>query len=314
LLERIDKYAGLSCTLNEWKFLLNSHYDLLYPFLKTTPRRAPVWCCPEQGRKLEVIPEGTGYTALSPDCEAQPELEVNNIPSDDLQMWEFCQPSLARKFCGSFGLQADPKPVGRGILRMGTLPHRAGRIPSFLLFCSEKNYLPLVKSTVADHSGNCLFYTPRYCPDTAVWLQQKQHGYFPLEDLVDVQTLEPSPAHRALLQSFISSLPPVSYQPIPGIRIAQDYYRIKFPDGYVIDLSRAYKRRSIVRFVVDWVRQSGSDIFDAEVVRESYNQQHPEQPWDSDRFREDLFKRNIVAFDRLFETLDAPNGRFRLKI
>ena len=41
---------------------------------------------------------------------------------------------------------------------------------------------------------------------------------------------------------------------------------------------------------------------------------HPDKPWDSDRLREDLFKRNTGDFDRLFETIDAANGRFRLKI
>ena len=314
MLKRVDYYIGIACTQNEWKHLFGRHYPVLRRFLYGTAEQASLWCSPSHGRKLEVIPEGNGYTALSPDYVAQPELEVRNIHPDELQLWEFSPTLLAHHLCDGFGLQPEHKSIGKGILRLGTLSHRSDRLPAYLLTCVEKNYLPLVKFTVADLPASCLFYTPCYCHDTADWLQQKQHGYFPLEDLLDAQTLEPAPAYRQALQSFTASLPSSVYQSNPAVRIMPDYKRIIFPDGYEINLSRAYKRRAIVRFIVEWVRQSGSDIFDVEIVRADYNKQHPEQPWDSDRIREDLFKRNVEDFDRLFETTDAANGRFRLKI
>lgn len=314
MLKRIDQYLGLACTQNEWRFLFGIHYDVLRPYLLATPKQAPVWCCPSRGSKLSLIEEGASFTALSPDYEAQPELEVNHIPPDALQIWEFSPALLMQHLCARFGLQAAPKPMGQGVWRMGTLPHRTRRLPVFLLTRIERSYLPLAKSTVADHTENGLFYTPQYCPDTADWLRQKQHGYFPLEDLLEIQTLEPLPAYRKTLQSFLASLPSFAYRPDPDIQVVQDYRRIIFPDGYEINLSRAYKRRAIVRFIVEWVRQSEMDTFDVEIVREDYNGKHSEHPWDSDRIREDLFKRNVEDFDRLFETLDASNGQYRLKI
>lgn len=314
MLERIDNYLGIACTPNEWRFLFGDYYSALRPFLKETAQQAPVWCCPERGYKQEVISAGEDYTAISPDYEAQPELEVNNIPVDALQMWEFCPFTLAHHLCDGFGLQADPKPMGPGILRLGTLSHRTDRLPAFLLTCAGRNYLAKAQTISASHSGSCLFYSPRYCPDTSDWLRKKQHAYFSLVDLLVTPRLTVSPVYRQKLQTFTASLPSVAYQPNPDIQIFQDYKRIRFPDGSEINLAKAHKRRAVVRFICNWVKQSGYALFDVEVVREEYNKQYPDKLWDSDRIREDLFKRNIEDFDRLFETVDAANGRYRLKI
>ena len=100
----------------------------------------------------------------------------------------------------------------------------------------------------------------------------------------------------------------------PALSIAADFKRIIFPDGYVLHMAKAHKRRAVVRFIHEYVTHSGNDEFDIEVLREAYNKQYPDRPWNSDRFKEDLFKRNQADFDRIFETIDAALGRYRLKI
>ena len=79
-------------------------------------------------------------------------------------------------------------------------------------------------------------------------------------------------------------------------------------------MSRAHKRRAVVRFIHEQAVQLGKDEFDVEVLREEYNRQHPGKPWNSDRFKEDLFRGATEDFDRIFKTVDAPLGKYRLKL
>ena len=127
-------------------------------------------------------------------------------------------------------------------------------------------------------------------------------------------TLSPAPGYGQLLHEFKSALSTLSLRTEPQPFIAPDYKRIVFPDGYVLNLARAHKRRAVVRFLHEQLVRCGKDEFDIEVMREDYNRQNPDRLWNSDRLKEDLFKRNPADFDRLFETLAAANGRYRLKI
>ena len=70
----------------------------------------------------------------------------------------------------------------------------------------------------------------------------------------------------------------------------------------------------VVSTIHEHVTRTGNAEFDIEVLREEYNRTHPEHSWNSDRIREDLFKRKTADFDRLFDTIDAANGRYRMKI
>ena len=78
--------------------------------------------------------------------------------------------------------------------------------------------------------------------------------------------------------------------------------------------AKAHKRRAVVRFIYEQVAVSGKEEFDVEVMREAYNNQHSAKPWSSDRFKEDLFRGAAQDFDRVFETIDAPLGIYRLKL
>jgi len=314
LLACIDLRLGISCTLNEWRFFFRSHYDALRPFLSPTSRQASAWCCPYNGRKQEILAEEGAYKAAAPDCNCYPCVESTNILPEDLELWVFCPSIFANRLSPGLGLHADPKLMKAGVLHLGTLACRSSRLPAFLLNGNDTSYQLRVQAIVAEQTGVCIFYTPRYCPETAEWLGQLQHGYFPLEELLVPGSLDSSPTYWQELQKFKAALPNLPSRPSPQVFIAPDFKRITYPDGYVLNLAKAHKRRAVVRFIHEQVALSGKDEFDVEVMREAYNKQHPGKPWNSDRFKEDLFRGAPKEFNRLFETMDATLGRYRFKL
>jgi hypothetical protein len=314
LLDCIDLRLGISCTLNEWRFLFRSHYDALRPFLSLTGEQSLAWCCPVNGRKQKLIGENGGRKPLSSACKCYPCVEADSIPSEDLEMWTFCPSRFANHLSPGLGLHAAPKWIKKGVLRLGSLSYRSTSLPAFLLNYTDTSYQLHAQTIAAGQTGICIFYTPRYCPDTAEWLRQRQHGYFSLEDLLLPGSLDPSPTYWQELQKFKSTLPHSPYRPNLEVFIAPDFKRINYPDGYVLNLAKAHKRRAVLRFIHEQVVQSGKDEFDVEVMREEYNKQYPDKPWNSDRFKEDLFRGAAADFDRIFETVDAPLGRYRIKL
>ena len=314
MLDCIDLRLGISCTLNEWRFLFRSHYDALRPFLALTGQKASAWCCPTNGRKQETIETEEGYKAVSSDCKCYPCMEANNISSADFELWKLCPSIFANHLGPRLGLHAAPKPMTNGVLYLGSLACRSSRIPAFLLNSNIRSSRLRAQSVGAEQVGVCIFFTPRYCADTADWLESKQHGYFPLEDLLLPGSLDPSPNYWQELEKFKSVIPVIPYRPDDKVFIAPDFKWINYPDGYVLNLSRAHKRRAVVRFIHEQVSLSGHEEFDVEVMREEYNQQHPDRPWNSDRFKADLFRGAAGDFNRIFEVLDAPLGKYRLKL
>lgn len=104
------------------------------------------------------------------------------------------------------------------------------------------------------------------------------------------------------------------YSPNPGVIVGDGFKRIVFPDGKVVNLARTPRRRAVVRFIYEHVRRTGESKFEIDFIRREHDKAHPTRPWNCDRFREDLFKRHYDDFDLLFETVDAANGLYLLKI
>ena len=151
--------------------------------------------------------EDGGYKAVSRDCKCYPCIEADNIPAADFELWKFCPSIFAHRLSPGLGLRADPKLMKEGVLHLGSLTSRSTRLPAFLLNYNDTSYRHRAQAIVAEQTSICIFFTPRYCADTADWLGQKQHGYFSLEDLLLPGSLDPSPTYWQELQHFKSSLP-----------------------------------------------------------------------------------------------------------
>lgn len=236
------------------------------------------------------------------------------IAPDELDCWKFSSTALAKHLCRELGLMVAPKKLGSSALRLGFLTYRKHRLPAFLLRSQRPHYYAFAQSMDLNKYDYGLFYTPRYCAETAAWFSRRRLGYFSLEDLLLPDALSPAPGYGQLLHEFKATISPVPRRPEPKPFIAPDYKRIVFPDGYVLNLARAHKRRAVVRFIHDQLARSGKDEFDVEVMREEYNRLHPDRPWNSDRFREDLFRNATEDFEHLFNMVDVPLGRYRLKL
>ncbi len=315
--ECIDLHLGATGIINEWRFKFRSHFNVLSPFLSPTGQEAAYWCCPYNGRRQDIA-AGTSEQKSSP-C-----MEAREIPPEELELWSFCAAALVKELCNGLGLHPATQPLKGEILRMGSLIFRSKRYPAYLVRQGEGGYHLQVRAIAGGHRRRCLFFTPRFCPDTADWLARHGYGYFPLEDLLLPGSLSPAPDYWHTLQEFKALLSNPAegigkiVRPVenvrPGVFIEPSYKRIIFPDGSVVNLSRAYKRRAVVGFIHTQLALKASRVFDVEVMREEYNRHHPGNPWNSDRIREDLFKRHLEDFDLLFETVDASLGRYRMII
>ena len=206
MIDCIDLHLGISCTLNEWRFLFDSHFDALRSFLSPTGQRASAWCCPFNGRKQEISEEEGKVKAVSSDCKCSPCVEANNIPPADLELWNFCPSIFAHCLSPGLGLHADPKLMKKGVLHLGSLASRSIRLSAFLLNYNDTSYQLRAQAIMAKQTGTCIIYTPRYCHDLAEWIGKTRHGYFPLEDLLLPGSLDPSPTYWQELQKFKSSL------------------------------------------------------------------------------------------------------------
>lgn len=324
MIDCIDLHLGAAGIINEWRFKFRSYFNVLRPFLSPTGQVAAYWCCPYNGQRQEIAGDTKRQAAGRPERKTSPCVEARDIPPEELELWSFCPTALVKELAAGLGLHPATNPMKGEILRLGSLLYRSKRYPAYLVRQGEGGYALQVQAIAGGHKRRCLFFTPRFCPDTADWLTRHGYGYFPLEDLLLPGSLAPSPEYWQTLQACKELLsrpekggaePPHPVENVrPGIFIEPSFKRIIFPDGSEVNLSRAYKRRTVVRFIHEQLALSGSREFDVEVMREAYNRQHPGNPWNSDRIREDLFKRHYEDFDRLFETVNAANGRYRMTI
>ncbi len=102
-----------------------------------------------------------------------------------------------------------------------------------------------------------------------------------------------------------------------GFEVIGDYRVIRIPGRREISLARKHKTRAVLRFIHMTLKKAGTTDFYVDEMRDAFNAQFTEEmagkQWMSDRFREDLFKGKLEAFDLLFEPLDRASGHYRMK-
>jgi len=179
----LNIHLGKSLTMNEWQFLFKDVFDRVAPFLRAVGREADYWCEPGTMQRRELLRKEGSITALSPDYEHSHELERQNIPEDDIQMYCLCPETLAGRLCASCGIEPAFKPHDDGLFRIGTFrgPDRR-RYPAYLTTHPERSILSLAKQVAGQDGEGLMFISPDYCADTDAFSRQKKALYVPLVD------------------------------------------------------------------------------------------------------------------------------------
>lgn len=239
------------------------------------------------------------------------------LTPEEACVYEFNERKLAERLCSAFSIEQDFSAYGKsGLLRIGWIGGPTRQYPVFLLLRNPHQIENIARNLLIEEEIPFVLFVSNNVPALYVKYKKQNCALFTLERVANLSPAGVTTVMTGseLFAGFLREACGMVYVPATGVQILDDFGRILFPDGNAVVLKKAHKRRAVVRFIHEWVQQTGDPAFDQEVVREAYNKQHPESPWMGDRFREDLFKRNLNDFDRLFQTMDAANQRFRLKI
>ena len=97
------------------------------------------------------------------------------------------------------------------------------------------------------------------------------------------------------------------------VKIIGEFNTIIFADDVELNLRKRARCRAFLTFLMERCLRTNDFAFDYETVRHDYNATNPARPIKSDSLDHELF-RNFKGFDRLFETVNRADQRFRLLI
>lgn len=173
--------------------------------------------------------------------------------------------------------------------------------------------------------GKCGAHDPAVKPAVIVWPSGRtqpligcQVRHTTPEDLERVRHTRIEHARHEMTPHRVPEPKPVAPPAPKGVQNIDDFKSLVI-DGNPIDLSSRPKVRSVLRFLYNELKGKTDKSFLVDDMREKFNAQFDKDTagrrWRCDRLREDLFKGMPAAdFERLFEAIDRPNQRYRLKI
>jgi hypothetical protein len=312
----LDAVPSLKAPGRIWRAVFGGEYekfsrDWLIPL--TQPPHSHI--CEKCGGLHKIVFHSADDIVSVPPPDSHCERE--SLTPEEACVYEFNEWKFAEQLCRAFSIEKDLAACGKsGLLRIGWIGGPLRQYPVFLLFRNPHHASGTARNLLLEEETPFVFFTNTDLPHLYPLFKKQKCALFSLTRIAGLSAsgLFAVLTGSELFSVFLRGVEGAVYTPPPGVQILDDFGRIILPEGKAIVLKKAYKRRAVVRFIYEWVQQTGDPVFDQEAVREAYNKQHPESPWRGDRLREDLFKRNLDDFDCLFQTLDAANQRFRLKI
>jgi len=236
---------------------------------------------------------------------------------EDVCLLRFDVHRFTEQLCSQLSITPDKKAdCARFPCRIGWVKGPLRQYPVYLLLGDPARAEQAAKNLLHEDDSPFVLFAGSDIPQLVSLFKNRKCSLFSLSGIsgLTAQNVVTVLTGSELFAGFIMTAEDAVYVPAPGVRIVRDYARIIFPDDHEVVLSRAPVRRSMVRFIHQWVQQKNNSVFNLHTVSAAHNERHPHHAWNTPRFKEDLFKRNESDFDRLFETLDAPNGKYRLKI
>ncbi|QHI69850.1 hypothetical protein [Tichowtungia aerotolerans] len=241
--------------------------------------------------------------------------EKQTLSFDDACLLRFDVYRFAEQLCQQLEITPESHlDISRFPCRVGWLVGTSRQYPVYLLLGSSFACEQAAKNLLIEKESPFTLISNVDLLEIFPLFKKKKCSAFSLSHIAEINPvhLKVSVPGTELLSEFLYEAEDSIYVPNPNVQITPDFKRIIFDDGYEINLAKAYKRRAVVRFIRDQVCRSGKLQFDVEVMRDAYNRQYPKKPWNSDRFKEDLFRGAPPEdFDRIFETIDAAMGKYR---
>lgn len=241
--------------------------------------------------------------------------EKKSISFQDAVILRFDVGRLAEQLCEALSIRPEKTiDTSKVPCRIGWLQGAIREYPVYLLIGVPLVCEQAAKNLLVDEESPFVLLSSAELPELFLLFKKQKSVALSLISIAELVTdhVQVSVPGKEIISEFLFATGSPTYVPNKNVQITPDFKRIIFPDGYEINLAKAHKRRAVVSFICDQVRQSGKRQFDVEVLRDEYNRRYSDRPWNSDRFKEDLFKGAPRGdFDRLFETIDAALGKYR---
>lgn len=316
----LEMIGTAPCVDAEWRGRLRTAYRALSRYLVAVPDMplSDTYYCSHCGGSLRVQPAPDGTSIALPENEYAICPVVAGVQDDDRILKALNASAFYRSCIDGLGIDLDFQPLENqgDAWRLGSVCVRSVRYAVYAaLFQTPSTYrtflcsLPTAKPYV--------FVGGSYSHELEALLAERGSCFLTLQDdfeLIDDSGFRPLLSATEKLAIFRGKLNKSPYAPDPEIKITPDYKRITFPDGYVVNLSRAYKKRAVVRYIHEMAIRNQDAEFELEYAREEFNRLYPKLDWRGDRLKDDLFKERHQDFDHLFELIDSSFGKYRIKL
>ena len=312
----IREFPSLSALALNWRERIgDEQFELLKgQWLRPGPDRPRSHPCSRCNQNHRIIRHSDKDIVSVPPEDSYCERQA--ISFEDACLFCFDLYRFAEQLCQRLSIIPDKKmEVSQFPCRIGWLSGATRQYPVRLLLGSAASCEPVAKNLLLEEESPFVLLAGMDLPELFTLFEKQKCTIFSLPRIAGItaESVETVLTGLELFSGFLRDAEGSVYVPPPGVQPLDDYARIIFPEGEPIILSGATTRRSMVRFIHQWVQQSGNPVFDIEVIREAHNKKHPDRSWTAARFKEDLFKRHESDFDRLFSILDNAGGRFRIK-
>lgn len=236
---------------------------------------------------------------------------------EDACLLRFDVRRFAEQLCQQLLITPDKKAdFSRFPCRIGWVKGSLRQYPVYLLLGDLARSEQAAKNLLAEEESPFVLLSSADIPELFPQFKRKNCSLLSLFRIAGItsSSVETVMTGQEIFAGFLRDAEEAVYVPALGVQIFEDYARIVFPDGYEVRLSRSPVRRSMVRFIHQWVQQKNDPVFDIDMVSAAHNERYPSLQWTTRRLKEDLFKRHEEDFDRLFHSFPGSNRRYRLKI
>jgi hypothetical protein len=313
----LEDFPSLSALAFIWREKLGDEQFVLLQknWLKPMPERPRSHLCARCNRVHKIHWRSDSDIVSVPPEDSYCKRQA--LSFEDVCLLHFDVPRFTEQLCNQLAIIPDKKAdLSRFPCRTGWVEGAHRQYPVYVLLGDPSRAEQAAKNLLVEEESPFVLLASADLPELFQLFKKKKCVVFPLLRIAGITSdcVKTIQTGSEFFAEFLCDAEGAVYVPAASVKILDDYARIVFPDEHIVHLTRATVRRSVVRFIHQWVKHKNDPVFDIDIVRAAYDEKHPDLPWTSRRFKEDLFKRHEDDFDRLFHSFPGSNRRYRLKI